>query len=1062
MCGSSDDSEADVSEDEYEVDDTLQWYMYSIENETWEPEENLTKYGSARLVDRFWKEWPKKSRSNPEVGTRYSASRELLAEERKRFLANRPKNEPVKGVDRPKKPSKKPILIGDPETDDEDILAPTEDEEDDEDILQSSSQEDAPINKVSRTKPARTSSSAGTRPKVLLKVANSTRKQPMVPPKPAPSRPSVSHPATPTSSAPATRPRPPPTAKATKVVKKTVVRSKQGQKSVREVVPARPISKDSSGIKTKGKQVERTGKIITLGRRGSGSVAPTLVPGSAIAYPGVSMRKAGQGSGSDAPNALAGTGAKRIGSAMLVDSPVEMSPVNIMQRRELPATQLIDDFVNSVQAEIQPELQSPHDLFDGPSDEGQSEPQIGLDLDLGGLAVNSPPQVPEPLLPSEPQSEPQPGPPPPPTSAPPPAPPLAQPTVPTDIPLAPSNPDHLPHPCTPSPSVQSLALQSPVPAIAPLLPGQWHWTGDLFVTTPELAAGTDADIDVDEKAKPKPTHHRVCEVVIRDPVLTSENGTRVFTSTLGLYVKGQITIQNTSDLHILYAEIAAGAFELTQAAWMLRTDTSESADPDLWRGMLRKMETTIQGTIIKIYNASNAQMTRHLLLVPCTLVRKFRRLQAFAPVVEYFRTRTEGFAVLMCRRVQNMVEPGPRPLLAQQLPKHWQQIPPELHDQLRGVKCLVFPSTDSEPESSWLHAELAKCDAVTLDGFDRGGHADAIFVHRAWARQLSGLLGLTHRRKRLHRRFYAFGSGGLWSASEWDVREIWLIGGMVTFTPAALLEDPWVVNKVVETIQSNPTWHAYIEPQVVGTLTLSETDDEVTFVLERTLDEIAFSNDFVPYPLALTSPPPRGFTEEFEWVHAQYTRLDKTSEELRKSCEEEAINAYKKEIQGAPKTTQEAAPKARPKGSEANSRGRNGNPGGWGSPGSNTPLRPDDELPAPQVDLSQIASGKRIGKMSDAVIEGLKTMQIQPCFMREIRQFMVIDSKARAKEKEVYKTEEHVQSLSLENTKSMIVVRNLEIEHKPTAPGAQELTFVGHEIHARVRGASRECPKYRK
>ncbi|KAG8763442.1 hypothetical protein FRC12_008551 [Ceratobasidium sp. 428] len=777
------------------------------------------------------------------------------------------------------------------------------------------------------------------------------------------------------------------------------------------------------------------------------------------------MRKAGQAS---APNTSTGAGPSRLGSGTPVDSPMEMSPVGMQQHQELPTTQLVDDFVSSIQAEVRPEPESPRDSLFDEDEEDQPAPQMDADIDFGQFAINSPPRAPEPALPPEPQPEPRGLP--------------TRPSVSMDFPPAHNHLDNHAQPYTPSPLVQGLPLQSPVSVIPPLQAGQWHWKGDLYVTTEEPIPG--ADNDSEGKLKTKAAHHRVCGVIIRDPALPDDTGTKIFTSTLASYVKDKITIQNTSDLHILYAELGAGAFELTQAAWMISPDADEGPDFDLWRGIIRKMELTIQGSIVKIYNANNAQMTRHLLLVPCSLMRKFRRLAPFAPVVEHFKSRTEGLAVIMCKRVQNVVDPEPRPFLAQQIPKYWQQIPPELHSQLKGVKCLVFPHPDAEPESGLLHAELAKCNAAVVEGFDTRGEAEAVFVHRGWVWQLSGLLGLTHRRKRLFRRFYAFGSGGLWRAAEWDVREIWLFGGMVTFTPAALLEDPWIVNKIIETIKDNVTWHAYIEPKVVGTLTLRQTDDDITFALERVLDEIAFSNDFAPYPLALTSPPRHGFFEEFEWVDAQYARADKTSEGLRTSCEEEVINAYKKELEEAPKTTQPV--KAKSKEPETNGGGwgdgngqgsgggegwgasngnnegswgesngggggggdgggwgdstSNGNAGwgessggwgnasgaanGWGSPVQNQPGSPTQTAlprsnagtPAPhnEVDLSQIASDKRIRELSDDVIEGLKTMQIQPCFMREIRRFIVIDSKARAKEKKERESKLEVEVITAE------------------------------------------------
>jgi hypothetical protein len=121
-----------------------------------------------------------------------------------------------------------------------------------------------------------------------------------------------------------------------------------------------------------------------------------------------------------------------------------------------------------------------------------------------------------------------------------------------------------------------------------LTPGQWHWTGDLFVTTQEPILAANADED--SKLKTKSVHHRVCEIIIRDPVVPDEYETKVFTSTLKTYLNGKITIQNTTDLHLVYAELEHGVFEPTQAAWMIRTDTDDGADLELWRGLVRKME----------------------------------------------------------------------------------------------------------------------------------------------------------------------------------------------------------------------------------------------------------------------------------------------------------------------------------------------------------------------------------------------------------------------------------------------------------------------------------------
>ncbi|QRW03856.1 chromo domain protein [Ceratobasidium sp. AG-Ba] len=1058
MRSSSEDSGSEVSEDEYEVEYLLgarwdgktwqyevHWYGYPSDADTWEPEKNLTDYGSAGLVDRFWKEWPGKRNSRPIVGTEFRAGVDRIIDERRQFLASRPRNKPVKGVDRPKKASHKLVLLGDLEA---------TDEEDDEDILRTSSSEDVPLTKSTRTKSSQAGTSTGAGTKSRSRANGNAGKQPAATQKPVVtqkpsarkppvSRPSVSHPVAPTPNVPAKKHTySVPTVKTTKISKDPVVQSRRGRKPmVREDMPAGSISKDFGGIGTKGKQVERAGEVMALGRQGSGSAGPGPPP---IPYAGISMRKAGQPSVNHAPSTSAGPGGNRIGSGSPVASPLGMSPTGLQQHQELPELaaieRSIDNLVSGIEATIQSDAPSPpNSLFDDLGDEHEAQevhmlpdvshepsiPEMHMDvdqIDLSNLDMDPPPQA--PFLQLDPLPDQQPA---------------------SNAAMVRPHLDHV----IPSPLVQDYALGSPSFHIPPLQPGQWHWTGDLFVTSQESAEPVSQHGEENNKPPLKAIHHRVGEVIIRDPAIPSETETKIFTNTLATYIKGSITMQNTSDLHMLYSEFGAGVFEPTQAGWMIRSDADKGVDLDLWRGLLRKMESTFQGTIVKIYTANGVQMGRHLLLIPCPLVRKFRRLPTFTPIAEHFKSRVEGFAAILCKRLLKADEPDPRPLLAHKLPEHWQQIPPGLYPQLRSVKCLIFPGPESDSEAGQLRTELAKCKAVVLDGFDTKSEAEAIFVHRAWVWQLSGLLGLTHRRKRMFRRFYVYGSGGLWSAAEWDVREIWLIGGMITFTPAALLEDPWVVKKVLNTIQDNPTWHVYIEPQAIGMATLCKPDDEVSFVLERILEEIALSDDFAPCALALTSPPRRGFVEELEWIDMQYARTGRTATDLRKMCEEEVVEAYKKEISELARNKEkEEKVKDKQKGPEARGEtwgdgagwgqsnggaenssggwggtsdnqssgwgedsggwgdstangGTNAATNGWGSPlrdatGRGSPLLPHADV----VNPSDVASEKRVHELSDGVIEGLKTMQIQPCFMREIRRFIVIDSKARAKEKE--------------------------------------------------------------
>jgi len=58
--------------------------------------------------------------------------------------------------------------------------------------------------------------------------------------------------------------------------------------------------------------------------------------------------------------------------------------------------------------------------------------------------------------------------------------------------------------------------------------------------------------------------------------------------------------------------------------------------------------------------------------------------------------------------------------------------------------------------------------------------------------------------------------------------------------------------------------------------------------------------------------------------------------------------------------------------------------------------------------MTGLGNEKHIREMSREVINGLRQMQIQPCFMREVRRFIVIDAKMRVKDLKVEKLEVEV------------------------------------------------------
>ncbi|EUC64904.1 chromo domain protein, partial [Rhizoctonia solani AG-3 Rhs1AP] len=1076
------------SEDEYEVeylygakwtetgwDYEVHWYGYDTRYDTWEPEANLTDYGSADLVNRFWKEFPKKRFSHPIVGTKYTAPPEWLVAERKRFLARRQRDQPVKGRETPPRKSvKAPIpLQGDPESgsdsDDEDVLRPSSSERDDEDVLQSSSSsEGAPLVTTSR-RHSNAGSSTGAGTKARAQVQAERRRKPAQSTK-SNSRPqlktSASKPSQPSSSkAPPTAPKSmhtvsaavqPSTApgvrKVTTISREPLPSARRGRGPLaRPNMQAGNISGSFVGIGTKGKQAERAGEVIALGRKSTtpNTNAPTSL------YAGMSMRRNSQPSNITAGDAATGANDHE----PTISSPIEISPT---EPGPPPIASVVDDFIAGIAAEIShpnsPVSSPANSLFDGSYNGDEEVAQLPNDFSHMDVDIYVP------------GFDDDPPPPPPVTIQPRPQPPATKPTRPTistepnatrgfiDGPISARGPVSSDHSFGISPVAASIPL--PLPHLPQ--PKSWLWSGELYLTTSEA--------DPDNENATKSVASRACEVAIGDTVIANEQITKIFKGILTTYIKDKMTISSVMDVNLSFAAIASGALSLYQAAWMRCTDPVGSPEWQLWDGLIHKMEVYFWVAEIRITGSTGSEASQRLLLVPTRLMRKYRNAEGFAKICQHFgdltHTHTPSFVILMLKKEIGALSDDDEPPAMQvsQLPKYWQQIPPEMKPSFKGVNCLVFPSEQfhHDYEVRLMREQLRQCGAHVLEGEDPKSDAGAVFIHRRYIEDMSRLLGVALRKTKYRVRFYVYGSGGNWRTADWELKEIWKWGGMVTFTPSALIEDPWAVKKVVEALEGEPFWETYIEPKTVGILSLNARKNnlsELSWALDALMIELVTSTETAFYNLALTAPPKWGLLEEYEWARVQVERtMIKDEEELRKSCEDEILEEYKEamkpvvdEQEEARKAKEEAKKKEEAKqrekenttvgwgnssgwgggdGADNNSWGggstdnpwgtnndggnnpwaANGSGGGnsWGNGGetNNDPWGADNNSattttataatakPA-ELDLSKMGDDNHIRSMSNEVIEGLKWFQIQPCFMLETRRFIVIDSSSR-------------------------------------------------------------------
>ncbi|KAJ6611277.1 hypothetical protein B0H10DRAFT_1953154 [Mycena sp. CBHHK59/15] len=169
---------------------------------------------------------------------------------------------------------------------------------------------------------------------------------------------------------------------------------------------------------------------------------------------------------------------------------------------------------------------------------------------------------------------------------------------------------------------------------------------------------------------------------------------------------------------------------------------------------------------------------------------------------------------------------------------------------------------------------LKKSEAGVVSAQEQA--ADIIFIHVGAIKNIHILPHLSQRRLRPHTRFCTYGT-------DEKVPETYA-GGVVTFTPEALIIDPWGVLKAIRNIQAHPLWACYLLPQVLG-------------MAVRVCKEVEYVDSYRgPFPLAfqrilqaaedgmvamLNAPPltvkPRGTQQILEHCTALFDNLYPTS-----------------------------------------------------------------------------------------------------------------------------------------------------------------------------------------
>ncbi|TCD70074.1 hypothetical protein EIP91_005056 [Steccherinum ochraceum] len=199
-------------------------------------------------------------------------------------------------------------------------------------------------------------------------------------------------------------------------------------------------------------------------------------------------------------------------------------------------------------------------------------------------------------------------------------------------------------------------------------------------------------------------------------------------------------------------------------------------------------------------------------------------------------------------------------------------------------------------ETKCLQAILERCGAK-----DVGLKADleAIFIHVGHLSTMHHIQVMALRRnKQPHVRYFTYGTHETVHPSRWGVREVYPVGGIVTFTTAALWEGPVAVYRLIDLIDRHPLWSCFITPVVVGALaTLSSkgTDPLTLFDQNESFCGPILSLIEEGKISVLTSPPrirhptrdegqTRWNDAEMAWVKGQLALLPATAKDILSRC----------------------------------------------------------------------------------------------------------------------------------------------------------------------------------
>ncbi|KAG0703112.1 hypothetical protein DFH29DRAFT_917942 [Suillus ampliporus] len=360
-----------------------------------------------------------------------------------------------------------------------------------------------------------------------------------------------------------------------------------------------------------------------------------------------------------------------------------------------------------------------------------------------------------------------------------------------------------------TPEVDSFRPKALKASAMPKIPKKWKWEGELFVDFAKNQA------------------EKICEVTIKDATDSRDGARMSFMMT-----------QTDSIPHTKTLQCYGSHTEVQQFA---RLEASENQDSQALHGLFRKMSLQRQVAVLPL-SLDGAELALLLIFSPsldalCKFFRvpdhlrqdsKTHALVALLPWLVSSAKYSKGTTRNPVNEtIQQLPTPRDQQKDSRRIPKESTAtmaiaFPHELFDFMNlpnRTYCIwSFPAdgTASHPgiETRQLKHVLDKTNAVSVS---LDAEARVIFIHVGALKTFYKLSALvTKRRDSPEVRFFTYGTHESVPSNRWGVREVFPLGGIVTFTPLAIAEDPSGCHGLIRQIAQHPLWECYLMPSIVG------------------------------------------------------------------------------------------------------------------------------------------------------------------------------------------------------------------------------------------------------